>query len=365
MLGLSALSALQGMLNVKLVADVPGIGKIGDTIQLTLSPSDVSISEEMDSLIVGFKPIGMRADEVCPIHLTDAKVGKYREFGLNNAFRLVNVISSMQADIPEVDVDTSMQDFRVQDRALGGFIPTDTQLHANLGTINWDIKTALLKRIEAGLALEREVRVWSLLSNPNSWLATNRTTVGGGAEWNDPENGQPIRDLMDRIEASAQAVTGIWVNPPVAHSLILSKSTLAYIRSMGGDANAISRDVVDAAASASNANVDFSIPGLPPIHVVASKVLNESTGSLEYILNDTAILVSQPPGSENTGEDIMTCKTLRWKGPSGTGYTTREFDLQRRGLHGGTFMASGHAEVVKMISGAVGGAIFDVLQPAA
>jgi hypothetical protein len=58
----------------------------------------------------------------------------------------------------------------------------------------------------------------------------------------------------------------------------------------------------------------------------------------------------------------MTCKTFRRRGPSGTGYTTREFNLERRGLHGGTFMASGHAEVIKMISGAVGGVIYNTIQ---
>lgn len=362
MLALSGLSAL-GSVIVKLVNDVPGVGRMGDTVQLTLSPSDVTISEEMDSLIVGFKPIGMRADEVCPIHFVDLDIGKYREFGLNNAFRLVNVISSIQADIPEVDIDTSLKDYAVQERALGGFIPTVTQLNADNGNINWNIREQLLKRIETGLALDREVRVWTMLKDPNSWNAANRATVGGGAEWNDPVNGNPIRDIMDRIEASAQQVTGIWLIPPVAHALILNDSTMKYIKAMGGDAGALSRDIVDASASASNANIDFQIPGLPPFHVVASKVLNESTGALDYILDDTVVLVSQPPGSETTGEDIMTSKTFRRRGPSGTGYTTREFNLERRGLHGGTFMASGHAEVVKMISGAVGGIIRDTLQP--
>src|SRR6188768_367158 len=363
MLALSALTALGGgTVTVKLVGDVPGVGRVGDVVQLNLSPSDVTISEEMDSLIVGFKPIGMRADEVCPIHLVDLDFGKYREFGLNNTFRRVNVISSMQADIPEVDIDTSLQDYRVQARALGGFIPTITQLHADNGNINWDIKTALAKRSEAGLALDREVRVWEMLTNPANWNAANRATIGAGAEWNDPENGNPIRDIMDRIEASAQLITGIWVQPPVAHAIILSKATLGYIRAMGGDAGAVSRDIVDATTSASNVNVDFNIPGLPPFHVCASKVLNETTGALDYILNDTAVLVSQPPGAVTDGEDIMTCKTFRRKGPSGTGYTTREFNLERRGLEGGTFLASGHAEVVKMISGAVGGIIIDTIQ---
>ena len=368
MLALSALTGQTGLtsghLNVQLTESVKGLGKKGDTIQFTLSPQDVSISEEMDSLMVGFKPIGMRADEACPIKLTDAYMGKYRVFGLNNAFRLVNVISSMQADIPEVDVDTSEAEFLVQQRALGGFIPTDTAIHASQGSINWDVKAALAKRIETGLALDREVRVWSMLANPANWAAGNKATVAGGAEWNDPVNGNPIRDIMDRIEASAQQVTGIWLQPPVAHALILNDNTLKYVKSMGGDSNAISKDVVNAAASASNQNVDFTIPGLPPFHVVASKVLNETTGALDYILGDTVVLVSLPPGSENTGEDIMTCKTFRWKGPSGTGYTSRDFNLERRGLHGGTFSASGHAEVIKMISGSVGGIIQDTLQAA-
>lgn len=362
MLALSALTALGGAITVKLVGDVPGVGRVGDTIQLTLSPSDVTISEEIDSLIVGFKPIGMRADEVCPIHPVDLDVGKYREFGLNNAFRRVNVISSIQADIPEVDIDTLLRDYAVTERALGGFIPTVTQLNADAGNINWDIKAQLAKRIEAGLALDREVRVWTMLVDPNSWSAANRATIAAGAEWNDADNGNPIRDIMDRVEASAQQITGIWLQPPVAHSLILSKSTLGYIRAMGGDAGALSRDIVDASASAANANVDFNIPGLPPFHVCASKVLNETTGALDYILDDTVVLVSQPPGAETTGEDIMTCKTFRRKGPSGTGYTSREFNLERRGLHGGTFLASGHAEVIKMISGAVGGIIRDTMQ---
>jgi len=361
MLALSALTAL-GTAQVKLVGDVPGMGRAGDVIQMTLSPADVLVSEEMDSLIVGFTPIGMRADEVCPIHFVDVDIGKYREFGLNNAFRLVNVISSIQADIPEVDIDTGLKDYQVQERALGGFIPTVTQLNADAGTMNWDIKAQLAKRIETGLALDREVRVWSTLANPNSWNAANRAIISGGAEWNDPDNGDPMQDIMDRIEASAQPVTGIWLQPPVAHAMLRNKNTLGYIRAMGGDAGALSRDVVDAVASPNNKHIDFSIPGLPPFHVVASKVLNETTQALDFILDDTVILVCQPAGSVTTGEEIMTCKTFRRKGPSGTGYTTREFNLERRGLHGGTFMASGHAEVVKMISGVCGGIIRNTLQ---
>jgi len=361
MLALSALTSL-GTGMVKLVSDVPGMGRAGDVIQMTLSPSDVVTSEEMDSLIIGFTPIGYRADEVAPIHLVDTDIGKYREYGLNNAFRLVHVISSIQADIPEIDIDTALKDYRVQERALGAFIPTVTQLNADNGGMNWDIKAALAKRIETGLALDREMRVWSTLTDPNSWNAGNRQIISGGAEWNDPVNGDPMQDIFAGIEASAQPVTGIWMQPPVAHAMLRSKATLGFIRAMGGDAGALSRDIVDATASAPTRNVDFAIPGLPPFHVVAGKVLNETTQALDYILDDTVVLVCQPAGAETTGEEIMTIKTFRRRGPSGTGYTSREFHLERRGLHGGTFLAVGHAEQVKMISGVCGGIIRNTLQ---
>ncbi len=166
-------------------------------------------------------------------------------------------------------------------------------------------------------------------------------------------------DLFDRIEASAQAVTDIWMNPPVSHAFLRSQSVRDHLKTLIGD-GATSSQI--AAATAAQANMDYQIPGLPPIHIVGSKVLNETTGGLDFILSDTVILTSAPPGAGSSGEDIMTCKTFRRKGPSGTGFTTREFELQRRGLNGGTFCASGHAEVAKMISSTVGGVIYDVLQ---
>lgn len=347
-------------LSVRLVEDVPGYGKAGDSVMLSLSPSDVTISEEMDTFMVGFKPAGFRADEACPIMLVDKDTAQYRIFGLNNAFKQVNVISSIQADIPEVDPESTLDTYLVQERALGGFIPAVVQENADQGAGLYDPRMAVARRISWALALEREMRVWSLLTTSGSWNANNRATIAAGAEWNDTANGDPMLDIFDRIEASAQIVTGIFVNPPVAHAVLRSESVRSHMRTMLGD-GAVQAQV--AAASAAQVNMDFQIPGLPPFHVVSSKVLNETTGLLDFILNDTVVLVSNPgPDQPITGEDIMTCKTFRRRGPSGNGFTTREFPLDRRGLHGGIFMASGHAEQVKMIANNVGGAIFDVLQ---
>lgn len=353
-------SAAAHQLSVRLVEDTAGLGRAGQVVTMTLAPSDVVINEVMDTFMVGYAPPQFRADEVCPIMLVDTDVGKYRQFGLANAFRPVNVLSSIQADIPEVDVDIALADYAVQERALGGFIPTVTQLNADAGRALFDPRVQVGRRIGWALALEREIRVWSLLKATGSWAAANRLTVGSGTKWNDPVNSDPFADIVTIVEASAAPVTDLWMIPPVAHSLLRSKNIKDYIRLLGGDAGPIGRDI--AAATASNRPMDFTIPGLPPIHVVASKVLNESTGALDYILDDTVIATCAPAGGNAEGDEIMTCKTFRRRGPSGTGFTTREIQLDRRGLHGGTFLASGHAEVVKMISSTVGGIIINTIQ---
>jgi hypothetical protein len=347
-------------LSIKLVEDVPGYGKAGETVLMTLSPSDVTISEEMDTFMVGYSPPGYRADEACPIMHVGKDTAQYRIFGLNNAFKQVNVLSSIQADIPEVDPESTLDTYLVQERALGGFIPAVTQENADEGMGLYDPRMAVGRRISWALALDREVRVWTMLTTSGSWNANNRATIAAGAEWNDPVNGDPMLDLFDRISASAQPITGTFINPDVAFAVIRSESVRSHLRTVRGDAP-LENQIAQAAAA--QQNMDFSIPGLPPFHVVGAKVLNETTGNLDFILNDTVVMVSNPPGGEPiTGETIMTCKTFRRRGPSGTGFTTREFPLDRRGLHGGVFMASGHAEQVKMVANNVGGAIFDVLQ---
>lgn len=345
-------------LSVRLVEDTEKLGRAGEVVRLALYPGDVTISEEMDTFMVGFSPPQFRADDVCPIQLVDKDTDQYRIFGLNNAFRAVNVLSSIQADIPEVDVDTTLATYQVQERALGGFIPAVTEYNARNGSSRFDPRAALGRRIAWALALEREVRVWTLLKTAANWNANNRATIAAGAEWNDADNGDPMLDLMDRIEASAAPITDIWMNPPVAHALLRSKAVKDHLKTLAGDSPQ-PRQIAD--ATGTQRPMDFAIPGLPTIHVVGSKVLNETTGALDWILDDTVILTAHGTGALG-GDDIMTCKTFRRAGPSGTGFTTREFQLERRGLHGGVFLASGHAEQVVMIAGTVGGAIYDVLQ---
>jgi hypothetical protein len=347
-----------GSQRIKLVNDVPGMGRAGETIQLTLSPSDVvAPSVIVDTLIFGYKQLGMRADEVAPVQLVDRDVGKYQIFGPNNVFRLVNILASTQGDVPEVDVDRATADYGVQDRALGGFVPTITQYNADNTPGSLDPKAQIVKRIAEVFSLEREVRVWTQLKATATWATANKATLAGGSEWTVGAH-DALQDVFDRLNASAQPVTDIWMNPIVAQAFIKSPSVATFLKAMGGDAP-VGRDIVDAAAN--QRPLDFTVPGLPPIHIVSGKVLNESTGALDWILDDTVIFTSNPPGAGTSGDDLMTVKTIRRKGPSGNGWMSREFPLDRRGPYGGTFVMTTCAEQLAIISGTVGGALYNTL----
>lgn len=344
-------------ISVQLAASYDGIGRQGQVVQLALYPADVSIAEEMDTFLVGYSPYGYRADEAAPILLVDKDTDHYRVFDENDAFQTVNVAAGIQSDINEVDPITRLETYLVRDRALGAFVPTRTEANAT-----YNVRMAAARRIQRALTLDREIRIFGtggLLSTATNFAAGNRALIASGAEWNDGENADPILDIQERIEASAQLVTGIFLNPLVAHAFLRADRVRSHMRQMLGDSAPLDQTIKSAAAQTIQ---DFLIPGLPPFHIVPGKVKNETTGLLDYILGDSVILVGNPGVSISDGEEIMTALTFRVRGPSGTGYTTREFELPRRGLEGGTMMLSGHGEDTKMIASNVGGIITNVIQ---
>jgi len=337
-------------MSVMLAADQPGIGRAGETITLALSPSDVTIQEELDTYIAGFSPFGLRADEVAPVFLVDKDTDKFRFFGLNNMFKTVNVEGSRRSRVRQIDPESTLLDYTVLERQLGSLIPKVTAAQAN-----YDLKQASGQIVARGLGLDRESRVWTILRNTASWNAANRVTLA--TAWDDPLNSDPILDLETRIEASAQPVTDIWMAPVGAHIFLRHPSVRDHMRQMLGD-NAPQAQAVKGAGA--QMQLDFVIPGFPPFHVTPEKQLNESTGLLDFVLGDDVVLTCNPPGADGNPMSVRTIQTFRRRGESGTGYTSREYQVEEEGLEGSTMLVAGHAEDVKMISDVCGGLIKNV-----
>lgn len=354
--GLQALAAGFGgrqQISLQLASDIPGFAMRGQTIQLALHPTDVHVAEEIDTFLAGYAPAEFRADEAVRIVPTGQLTDQYRTFDENNAFRVVDVLASAQSDINEVDPSTILRQFQCVDRAIGGFLPNVT---SHVATKAFDPRQALARRIRWALALEREVRVWGgttgLLTNTANWNANNVTTLGAGEEF-DATTGDPIGVLQAAEEASVMPITDWWMPTPVFNAFLRHASVRDHMRQMLGD-NAPSADVAQRSR-------DIQIPGLAPIHKVEGKVLNESTGTIDFIMTDRVVGTRTPPGGDVNPEDIQTAVTWRFDGPSGTGFITREFEQPRRGLHAGTMMVSGYSEHPVFIANNVGALIVNAL----
>jgi|SRR6187551_34897 len=347
--------ATGGVQNIALAlaTDVPHLGlRAGQSITLALQPSDVHVAEEIDTFLAGYAPDEFRADEAVPIVPTDFLTDQFRTFTENNAFRVVNVLASTQSDINEVDPETILRTFICVDRAIGGFIPNVTQHTARKA---YDPRQALARRIRWALALEREVRIFGtggLLTTSGNWNANNVTTIAGSSEWN-TANGDPILNMQDAEENSVMPITDWFMSTPVFNAFLRNANVRTYLRVMLGD-NAPSPDVV-------SRKRDIVIPGLAPIHVVGGKVLNESTGGIDFIMGEAVVGIRKPSGGLVNPEDIQTAVTWRFNGPSGTGFITREFELPRRGLHAGQMMVSGYSEDPRFIANNVGALILNTL----
>jgi len=328
------------------------LGRKGQRVTLSLQPTDVHQAEELATYLGGFKAPDMRADEVSQVILVDHDTDYIRNFSSNNTFRRVNVKTSKEGPTPEVDAESSLSTYNVVDRALGSFINDITMQNA---TKSLDPLQASMMRIQIALALDREIDTWTELTTLASWATGNRVTLAAGFQWNEGASANPIKDLHTRIEASAQRVTGIWLGQHTANAFTRSPSVRDQMRMMLGDGP--SQQIIGSINDASNSSIDFSIPGLPPFHVVAGKVYNETTTALDWIIGDDVVLNTSPPGIPTNGESIATSYTYRRRGSQGVGVEIRQYRVEGRGPKGGTMVVANVADDILITGNTCGGLI--------
>jgi hypothetical protein len=316
----------------------------GERISLALTPSDVYDTSEIPELLQGYKDPQYRADEMCPVLPTDKVSDKYRTFNENNAFQPVVVKTAGQAAVAEVDPESALSTFTVVERACGSFITKPTEMQAT-----YDVRARAAKRCKNAIDMDVEIDVMTLLGTNANWDAAVRTAAANA--W-DTAAGTPIVDVQSAIRASYQQVRAIWFTEQTAHAFINHDDTKDYMRQVKGDLAVT--DALKDLDRAMDEGIDFKIPGLPTMRVVASKY-EDTSGNLVYTLGKVAVLISGPrtpsPG------DIMSAGTFRWKGPSGTGFDAREYVVEGRGAYGGTMMVVAEASDHVIIADKAGGII--------
>jgi len=343
-------------MELQLAETIQGVGAQGDRVTLALSPAEVHDPTELPEYLAGYKPPGYRADEASPIVAVDNDEDKYRNFDSDDAFRRVNVKGSTQGAVPEVDPKSVLNSYKVVERYIGSFVPKQTQRQTGN---NYQPVMAAGRRCMRAVELDREIDVFDLLDTSANWPAA-QTTAAIGTGWTDLVNGEPILDVQAIVEKSAQPVTAIWFNQKIANRFLRHPAVRDHMRQFFGDSQQAGIAASVARAGQPGQTADFLIPGLPPFKVVASKVKNEATGALDYVMGDVAVGVTVPAGVPDDGEEIATTYTFRRRGDSGVGIQVREFTLENRGPEGGTMIVTSVADIPVLTANNAGGIVTGV-----
>src|SRR5690606_25786630 len=91
-------------------------GRAGQRVMLELTPAQVSLPQEIPTYLAGYKNWQFRADEASRIVLVDRREDKYRSFTAANTFQPVHVKGSLTGTVPEIDPETTIEDYKVVDR---------------------------------------------------------------------------------------------------------------------------------------------------------------------------------------------------------------------------------------------------------
>lgn len=334
--------------------------KSGRRIEAEVVSSQLHEATEIPTYLFGYRNALMRADIGAPVAMADKLVGKYRIQDARDIFQRVDVKSSENEFPKEVDPRSSLTDYTMVIRQAASFVGGFTE-QAAAGSSAWNPKMRAAKRVANAILLDREYDVWTLLQTQASWDAAVVDTLAATEQWNGGSTKDPYGNLRAMAAASIMPIERFVMNPVVAGYLLEDEKVRNMKILILGDSGAPSLAEVTNPNKYINGVLDFVIPGLPPISVVASRVWNETTNTADFIITDNVIGLYSPAPS-SSGDDIASATTFRLTGAGATGWESMEYRIDGRGLRGGTMIKAGHAEIAKMIAPAVGGLLRDVIQ---
>jgi hypothetical protein len=291
---------------------------------------------------------------VSPVVIVPREKGKRLDRAKESAFTRINTAVGRQGQIHEIQDANTRTDFATLEYGLVAFSPWASE---NDAIDNYDIRRATSQMLADMLLLDREVRVWNFLTTSTNWASNNTVALGSTARW-DTGTSRNIRlDIQNRMDASLQPITDMWMNPDVAFYFLSDTDVRAYLRQFMGD-NAPPADI--ALAASAQGYLTFELFGLPRVHVCPAKYL--ASGTPTYVLGKNVVLTSMPPST--VPRDMFTVATtlsFRNKGKSGTGWVTNEYIPTGRGINGGRMLETGFGEVTFMGSNLAGGLITTVI----
>ena len=325
----------------------PGGGIEQATIQLAAAgPDDAHTIEELPTYLAGFSQADYVADKLSPPFQVPNLTGIYRSMNEENTFRRVNVDAGLQDPVPEVGVGSGTAQFRCTIRFCGAFVDRITEANSTA----YSPLQMSGKRAANALMLDREIKVWEQATTLANWNANHRVTLGATQHWGTGSASAPIDDLRTAVRASlGGSVHDIWMNWDGIDTFLAHPQVRDYLTFFRGT-NGFS-ELVDKIATLSKGNeFDFLVPQIGRIRVAPARVLNETTGILDYCVENDVVVSWSDTSQPTDGESMSTFKTAKFAGLAGVGIETRRFNVPNRGPSGGEMIVVAMA-CVELVTG--------------
>lgn len=347
---------MKTMKKFKLAEDMEGFGKAGEVIEMAVTPAESGDQDRViDSYLGGYSNQQLCADQISPPVIVNQEKGTRIDFSKENAFQHVPAGVGRNGALKEVEHLNERTSYQTQEYGLASFVSWGSQ---NDSVPQLDLKRATATMLMQKVLLDREIRVKTDLTTTANWDAANTTTLTSGQKWNGGASADPLADIQARLAASAMRVDMMVMNPDVAAACLKDTEIRAFLRQVHGDDR--QADAVIRAASYSQDAEVIKLAGLPDILICPAKVLNESTGALDYIWPNDVVFLSKASGMSEV--EIATHMTFRHRGSSGNGIIRNEWIPMDRGLNKGVMLEVGFGEDTFFPSNICGGHIKDAVQ---
>lgn len=165
----------------------------GIALILGVCPRDASPYPEdpkLSAIVIGYRNNKLIAEQAMPRVTVAKQQFKYLLHNIKDGYNVINNLVGRKGDVQKVEFSAKEKADQCEDYALADLVPQNDI--DNAPNVYDPLSRAALGIADLNL-LAREVRVASILFNPNSYRASNVLTLSGTSQFSDYVNSDPIK----------------------------------------------------------------------------------------------------------------------------------------------------------------------------
>lgn len=288
------------------------------------------VDPELTQIAIGYRNRAMIAGLVLPmIQPLGQSEFKYQYYPKDQSFTVPNTLVGRRSQVPEVEFKGSLVPASTEDYGLEHGLPQKDVDNAPEGANLLGRTTEWLTNL---IELDREIRVARKVFNPDTYAASNKVTLSGSDQFNDPSS-DPVKLLLESMDGVIMRPNHVTFGQGSWRNFRMHPKVVKATNRNSGDSGVAAREAV------------AELLEVEEIHVGRALVNNARIGQPANMQaawgNHVAMLHIDPLANTQQGA------TFGFTAPYGNREASQWFD-KNIGLKGGTRVRVGEslAEVV-------------------